>query len=428
MLPGQIRPHDGKRHAVLQLIAKAVCAAGLIKGCPRPDAAGERLIQHPAIEDDIQRPVRRFHLDRAENMLPMLRDLTEDGVEIGVAVASEQRPRGRCVVGFAEEENDLHVWPGSRSTNVRSAQHGSRPAPARLASGTRAAMAAGISRVPWRPRNSPRSAVHCDCRPGEIRKSDSRAEGGIPRIAGEQGARVRIELGQNEGRRRPARSAEHPFRVSRDRQPSRAPRGVANPQAGDLDGIAHGHEHAKIQLEVARGKLESAVSLSVPRGIGRTRVADRRGRRPPHLAGLLIAQIQHLAGTIRDRIVRPRGDLMFPAVEGPGEAAAVGRNLKSKVRIGDHVDPWRGGRLSRSQMSHVFVALGSEPSQAIEEFEIVARVAARGGLGRRRTLHGQRGESRRACARDRVDPRARRAAQPGRLAQRPAGVCASDRR
>ena len=83
------------------------------------------------------------------------------------------------------------------------------------------------------------------------------------------------------------------------------------------------------------------------RNVGRVRVADRRGRRAPHLAGLLIAQIQHLAGAIGDRIVRPGSDLMFPAVERPGEAAAIGRNLKTKLRIGDHIDPWRGGRLSR---------------------------------------------------------------------------------
>ena len=121
----------------------------------------------------------------------------------------------------------------------------------------------------------------------------------------------------------------------------------------------------------------------MPGSVSRARVADRRGRRPPNLAGLLIAQIQHLAGTIRDRIVRPRSDLMFPAVEGPGEAAAVGRNLKSKVWIGDDVDPRRGCRLSRPQKRHVFPALRGEPSEAVEEFEIVPRNGARGRLGRR---------------------------------------------
>ena len=224
---------------------------------------------------------------------------------------------------------------------------------------------------------------------GEICESDAGAEGGIPRIAGEQGARVGIEFSQNERRRRPTRSAEHPFGVGRDRKPSRAKRGVADLQAGDLDGIAHGHEHAQIQLEVARGKLESAVSLPVAGSVSRTRIADGRGGRSPQLAGFFIAQIQNLAGTIRDGIVGPRGDLMLSAVEGPGETAAVGRNLKPKVRIGDHVDPRRGGRLPRAQMDHIFVALGGEPSQAVEEFEIVTCVDDRGGLARRRTLHGK---------------------------------------
>src|SRR5580692_2451644 len=107
MLPRKVRPHDGKCHSVLQLVAKAVCAAGLIESCACPDAAGERLIEHPAIEDDVQRPVWRFHLDRAEYVLPMLDDLPIDCVEIGVAVANEQRLCGRCGFGFTQEENDL---------------------------------------------------------------------------------------------------------------------------------------------------------------------------------------------------------------------------------------------------------------------------------------------------------------------------------
>ena len=46
----QIGPRGGKRHAVLQLVAKAVGAAGLIEGRARPNAAGERLVEQPAIE------------------------------------------------------------------------------------------------------------------------------------------------------------------------------------------------------------------------------------------------------------------------------------------------------------------------------------------------------------------------------------------
>ena len=39
MLARQIGPDSGERHAVLQLVTKAVGAAGLIEGRARPDAA-----------------------------------------------------------------------------------------------------------------------------------------------------------------------------------------------------------------------------------------------------------------------------------------------------------------------------------------------------------------------------------------------------
>ncbi len=76
MLSCKVRPRDGERHSVLQLIAKSVGAAGLIESRSRPDAACKRLIEHPAVENDVQGSVRRFHLDRAENLLPMLDDIS----------------------------------------------------------------------------------------------------------------------------------------------------------------------------------------------------------------------------------------------------------------------------------------------------------------------------------------------------------------
>ena len=50
---------DAQRHHVLQLVAKAVGAARLIERRPRPDAAGERLVQQPVVEHDVHRAIRR---------------------------------------------------------------------------------------------------------------------------------------------------------------------------------------------------------------------------------------------------------------------------------------------------------------------------------------------------------------------------------
>src|SRR5580658_3255307 len=51
MLTRQGGPAKSERHAILKLVAESVGTARLIKGRSCPHAAGERLIEHPAIED-----------------------------------------------------------------------------------------------------------------------------------------------------------------------------------------------------------------------------------------------------------------------------------------------------------------------------------------------------------------------------------------
>ena len=108
MLARQRRSRQGERHSVLELIAETVSAARLIERRSRPHAAGERLIEHPAIQHDVHGTVRRFHLNRAEHIVPKPDDLAQDRIEIGRPVASDQGLRiGRCR-RLAEEENDFH--------------------------------------------------------------------------------------------------------------------------------------------------------------------------------------------------------------------------------------------------------------------------------------------------------------------------------
>ncbi len=87
------RPGEGERHGVLQLIAKAIGAARLVEGRARPDAAGQRLVQQPAVKHDVHRPVRRPDLHGAKQASPVPRHGIEHGVEIGRAITGNQRPR-----------------------------------------------------------------------------------------------------------------------------------------------------------------------------------------------------------------------------------------------------------------------------------------------------------------------------------------------
>ena len=165
VLARQIGPGGGERHAVLQLIAKAIGAAGLIEGGARPDAAGERLIEQPAVEHDVHRPVGSLDLNRAQGLVPEARDRCFEGVEIGGAIALDRRARLLARGRVAEEEDDFGHAARRNSNFARIAAQGSKPAPTLLDSGVALVSAAGLASVPLRPMNSRRSPVHSVCAP-----------------------------------------------------------------------------------------------------------------------------------------------------------------------------------------------------------------------------------------------------------------------
>jgi hypothetical protein len=68
---GQLRLRGGERQHVLQLIAKAEGAARLVEAGAGPDAARQRLIEQPAIDQQVEGRIRRRDLDRAEQRVPV---------------------------------------------------------------------------------------------------------------------------------------------------------------------------------------------------------------------------------------------------------------------------------------------------------------------------------------------------------------------
>ena len=73
------------------------------------------------------------------------------------------------------------------------------------------------------------------------------------------------------------------------------------------------------------------------------------GRRRPELAGLLVAEVNGLAGRIGDGIVAPGGQAVHLAVAGPGVAAAGLGDQAAEAGVGEHVDP-RGRRPRRRRV------------------------------------------------------------------------------
>src|SRR5216683_5041116 len=112
-----------------------------------------------------------------------------------------------------------------------------------------------------------------------------------------------------------------------------------NLQAGDFDGIIRGYILQQIQRDTVRRVFKPAVSLAVPRTIGRARVPDGQSRRSPQLTGLLIAEIECLTRSIGYWVIRPGRQLILPTVSKPGVPAALCGYLEAKVRVGDDVNP-----------------------------------------------------------------------------------------
>ena len=103
--PGQLRPRVQQRQDVLQLIAESERAAGLIGAAARPDAAAQRLVQQPAVDDEIERVVGRVHLDRAEALVPHPLGLGERRFDrLEPAVVLHQRAALRVIAALPERE------------------------------------------------------------------------------------------------------------------------------------------------------------------------------------------------------------------------------------------------------------------------------------------------------------------------------------
>ena len=151
-----------QRHRVLQLVAESV-------GAPRPDrrpcaprAAGQRLVQQPAIDEEVHRAVRRLDLDRAERCRP-------SGVVTALRARSRSRSRVRGSPAPAPRRPSPPRRAGTRPRRVRPAAARSVSAAPRTDRGPRrpgptagrpARGRAGWSGVPCRPSTSVRSQVH----------------------------------------------------------------------------------------------------------------------------------------------------------------------------------------------------------------------------------------------------------------------------
>src|SRR3990170_931118 len=112
MLTHEPRLGVDERHHVLQLVAETEGAPRLVVSAAGPKTARERLVQEPAIGQDINGRVGCFHLHCAKRVIPVLPHLFERAARDGRSPETTHQFAG--VIGIsscAEPEDDLALLP-----------------------------------------------------------------------------------------------------------------------------------------------------------------------------------------------------------------------------------------------------------------------------------------------------------------------------
>src|SRR5207237_3310070 len=92
---------------ILNLVPKTVGAACLVEAGAGPNAARERLVEKPAVQKQIQGPIRRTDMHGTERVIPLFDDFGEHRIEIGLAVFGDERSWVGLRGSLSEEKDDL---------------------------------------------------------------------------------------------------------------------------------------------------------------------------------------------------------------------------------------------------------------------------------------------------------------------------------
>ncbi len=404
-------------HRILQLVAEAEGAAGLVVAAARPDAAGDGLVHQPAVGDDVQRRFRRFDVHRTERLFPVGVHGRQRLVRcLGAAVFLHHAAGvGVAAAGDTEHEHDFAFLARQQVERRLDGGAGVEPRP-HLAGQARAAH--GHRRGQRAVTAQKFGAVGGNGARGGIAIEERHAAGkvGVVLVAGKQRAADRIELGQHVHARLGAHVTQHPFHVTGHRQLARHRRIVAHLDDRVLDRRIGGDERGHLGSDARLGMLEHAVAEAVARGVVAS-AACRQRRRGPELAGSFVAQVERFAAGVAHRIVMPWRQAELVGVLVPGVGLAAFRDHGAEAGVGQHVGPWRRGALRFAGGDHVFAAVFREAADAVfqlqyllaarwdDQIAVVARVFAATVVA---SINGQRrhAQHRRAGALDLLGQRA----------------------
>src|SRR5439155_16586766 len=242
-------------------------AAYLIESRARPDTAGQRLVEQPAIQQHIHGRLGCGDLYGTEHIVPPAADVTQDSVQVCGAVTAEQLAYLFPIFRLAQEEHDFRARAGTqlklglqRGAWIETGTHPSGKVTASLKGrGTFGrAIATQKLRAVARAGSLP---------PGKIRKGDAAAEFAAPRAPRKERSRLRIDFRDDVRGRSAARAAEHPLGIGGYREATGAAGIILQNEPRDLYRVFGRHELNQLKQDAVRAMLEAAVALAVARHI-----------------------------------------------------------------------------------------------------------------------------------------------------------------
>ncbi len=313
VLAHQVRANVNVGHHVLKLVTKPVGAAGLIKRGPAPEAAGERLIQKPAIQKNVHARVRGLYPGLFQDLIPECFDTLPRGLHIlDVFEVTNQSPCIFTVCTLPDQKSDLFGF--ARLQPEQGLQYSTWIVSGFQArgesdtfQGSRTGVTPEISQKLRAIRRHARGLA-CACQKGH-----ALSEIGVVSISRQQGKRRGIKFRRDVSRRVFPRAAEHPFRVIGYVDAPHLFGRILKLKLDNFHGFVRHDKNRHILKQSMAGMLESRIARSMTDEIWRIGPRRQRRRRPD-LPGILITQVNRLRRGITDGVITPGREAILAAV------------------------------------------------------------------------------------------------------------------
>src|ERR1043165_2287133 len=276
MLARESRFGMDQRHHVLQLVAKSVGTAALIKASAAPVAATQCLIQKPAVRHRIHRWIRCIDVDRAKSAVPEFMHADECAASrFRAAEPADERLDFAKGFAGAKSESDFAFLPIKELEDDLCCAAGIQTG-ACFPGKTRALHCGGLREISIAPKEFLTITGERAARLIQIEKGNAVAEFQVEGIAGQECSCLQVELRLNIEQSFLAKITQHPFAITGDRKPACNTRSITQFEDGEFYRRIDCHINPKFGGNPALKMLEHSIPKTMANNV--RRCAARRSR------------------------------------------------------------------------------------------------------------------------------------------------------